>query len=310
MDSRVREKRGLFAVYLGMVANVILAGFKTVAGVLGHSPALLSDGINSTSDVVYYIVVSIFVRRAAKPADREHPYGHRQLESISALVVGAFVMTAAVVIFWDSVNDVYDLFVSPSHYGGTASYTLWIALGTVVIKIILHRVTRRIGRQIDNPAILALASDHRNDIFSASAATMGIFFGREGFPWLDPLAGALVALVVLHTGIEILRNSASDLMDTIPGNELARQILDIVRAVPGVIDVQEIHAHRFGPFLVVNITIGLDASLTVAEGDVIATAVEDSLVRRVELVRRVYVHYHPPNPTTSDGLPLSANGSA
>jgi cation diffusion facilitator family transporter len=96
-----RNRKGNQAVVIGLLANIFLAGLKTSIGILGHSPALLADGINSTSDVAYYIVVSIFVRLAGKPADEEHPYGHNQLESIGALVVGSFVITTAVAIFWN-----------------------------------------------------------------------------------------------------------------------------------------------------------------------------------------------------------------
>ncbi|MCK7481890.1 MAG: cation transporter [Candidatus Moduliflexus flocculans] len=86
---------------------------------MGHSPALLADGINSTSDVAYGIIVKVFIRKARKPADDEHPYGHRQLESIAAVVVGAFVLTTAVAIFWDAINRVYDLLAAGGRRRGS-----------------------------------------------------------------------------------------------------------------------------------------------------------------------------------------------
>jgi cation diffusion facilitator family transporter len=153
--------------------------------------------------------------------------------------------------------------------------------------------TRRIGRQTRNPAVYALAYDHRNDIFAAGAAAIGIFLGRMGYPWVDPLAGAIVAGMILLTGIEILRESSDDLMDTVPGRDLEKQINDIIKDISGVHDIEEIHAHRFGPYLVVNITIGIDGELSVAEGDLIATRVEKRLCEEIELLQRVHVHYHP-----------------
>src|SRR5574337_1606554 len=98
-----RDRKSLLAVNLGLGVNIVLSALKTTFGVLGHSPALLAEGINSVSDVAYYIVASIFVRLANKPADADHPYGHRQLESIASLVVGAFVVSTAVLVFWVSV---------------------------------------------------------------------------------------------------------------------------------------------------------------------------------------------------------------
>lgn len=291
-----RKRKSILTVNLGLVANIFLAGLKTSIGILGHSPALLADGINSVSDVAYGIVVSVFIRLAGKPPDEEHPYGHDQMESVAAVVVGSFVMTTAIAIFWDAVNSVYDLLVGQGDFSGAAIAALRVALLTVVLKLGLTIWTQRIGRQTQNAAVLALAYDHRNDVFSASAATIGIFFGRMGYPWVDPLAGAMVALIILRTGIEILRESTADLMDTLPGQALDQQITELLSPILGVKQIEEVHAHRFGPYLVVNVTIGVDGSLSVAEGDRIAIQVERTLIEHVEFMRRVHVHYHPAIP--------------
>lgn len=284
-----------------MAANVFLAALKTGIGILGHSPALLADGVNSTSDVAYGIVVSVFMRLARKPPDEEHPYGHDQMESVAAVVVGSFVMTTGIAIFWDAVSSVYNLLVGQDNFGGAAIAALWVALLTVVLKLGLTIWTRRIGQQTQNTAVLALAYDHRNDVFSASAVTMGIFFGRMGYSWVDPLAGAMVALIILRTGIEILRESTADLMDTVPGQTLRRQITALLDPIPGVKRIEEVQAHRFGPYLVANVTIGIDGSLNVAEGDRIATQVEPTLIEHIEYMRRVHVHYHPATPPELPG---------
>lgn len=291
----VKEKRDhvILAVNIGLAANILLAALKTSIGILGHSPALLADGINSTSDVAYGIVVSVFVRLAGKPPDDEHPYGHSQMESIAALVVGSFVITTAVAIFWNAVDSVYDLLIGQGDFGGATASALWVAALTVSLKLVLTSWTQRVGQRTRNAAVLALAYDHRNDVLAALAATVGIFFGRIGYPWVDPLAGAIVALIILRTGIEILRDSTSDLMDTLPGRALTRQITELLTPIPGVRQIEEIHAHRFGPYLVVNVTIGVDGSLSVFEGDKIATQVERVLIERIEYMRRVHVHYHP-----------------
>ena len=291
--SEQRKRQSVLTINLGLAANILLAALKTGIGIVGHSPALLADGVNSTSDVAYGIVISVFMRLAGKPPDDEHPYGHSQMESIAAVVVGSFVMTTAIAIFWDAVNSVYDLQAGHGDFGGASIGALWVGLFTVLLKLGLTVFTQRVGRHTQNVAVLALAYDHRNDVFSALAATVGIFFGRMGYPWVDPLTGALVALIILRTGIGILRESTADLMDTLPGRALAQQITQLLRPVPGVQQIEEIHAHRFGPYLVVNVTIGVDGSLSVAEGDRIATQVEHTLIEHVEFMRRVHVHYHP-----------------
>ena len=288
-----RDRKSLRAVNLGLGINILLSVVKTIFGVLGRSPALLAEGVNSTSDVAYYVVASIFVRLANKPADNEHPYGHRQLESIASLVVGAFVVATAVAVFWNAVDKIWELVDGKLSTLGSHPFALWVALGTVAIKIVLYFYVRKLGRETRNPVVDALAYDHRNDILSAAAASIGIFFGQRGLPWLDPLAGALVALLILRTGVFILRESSVDLMDAVPSQELAIQIVSLLKTLPGVEQLEEMQAHRFGPHIVVNLTIGIDGALTVTQGDAIASQVETLLYESVSNLRRVPVHYHP-----------------
>jgi cation diffusion facilitator family transporter len=148
---------------------------------------------------------------------------------------------------------------------------------------------------------MAFAYDHRNDIFSACAAMIGIILGRLGYPWFDPLAGALVSLVILRTGIDILRESTADLMDTVPGKTLRKEIDDLLVPIEHIKQIDEVQAHRFGPYLAINITVCVDGHLSVREGDQIATCVEKELMNNIASVRQVHVHYHPyPHPGQVD----------
>ncbi len=295
MDHETLDRKNLLAINLSLTANILLAVLKTVVGIVGHSQALLADGINSTSDAVYLVIVRIFMRLAGQPPDREHPYGHRQLESIAAVVVGAFVMTTAIVIFWNAINDAYRLATGMEESEAAMTVTLWVALLTVVLKISLAVVTDRIGRQTGSIAVLAVARDHRNDMFSITAAALGIFFSRLGYIWVDPLAAALVALVILHTGVTILRESSSDLMDVLPSRPVLQRIRGSIERIADVRQLEQIHVHRIGMYLLVDVTIGIDGTLTVAQGDQIATQVEHSLFENIEYLRHVSVHYHPAN---------------
>jgi len=297
MDPAARSKLSNLAVSLALFSNVVLAILKTGIGIVGHSPALLADGINSTSDVVYNIVVSIFVRAAHAPADDEHPYGHTQFESVGALVVGAFVITTAVTIFWDSINSLFDFFKGIGDFAGSARYTLYVALFTVLIKGFLTFFTRKMGKKTNNPSVIALAQDHRNDIFSAIAVVIGITMSQFGYHWVDPLAGAVVAVVILRTGIGILRDSTDDLMDTVPGQALNIQIHELACQVPGVQAVDSAKAHRFGQYLVINLAIFVDGAISVDQGDRIADQVEETLVDGIDFVRAVHVHFHSKNGT-------------
>ncbi len=134
MQTAERTQKSMWAVRTGLVVNLFLALLKTSVGVIGHSPALLADGVNSTSDVAYYLVVAVFMRLAGKPPDYEHPYGHRQLESIAALVVGSFVIATAVAIFWNAIDSIFDLYAGVSSFQGSATIALWVALFRLRLK--------------------------------------------------------------------------------------------------------------------------------------------------------------------------------
>jgi len=293
IDTRSRQRSAELVVDIGLFFNIVLAAVKIITGILGHSQGLLADGINSVSDVIYFIVVKIFVRLSGKPADYEHPYGHHQLESIAALVVGAFVITTGAAIFWDSVNFAFDLFVGAAPKLKIPMFALFAALATIVVKVFLMLHAKRISKKTGNLVISALAQDHCNDIFSSTGAAVGIFLSMLGFPWLDPAAGALVAVIVAKTGLDILREASSDLMDNVPSKEIASRIHELLNGVEEIKSIELIHAHRFGPYLVVNLTICIDGDLSVREGDKIADMVESTLIGGIEMLRKVYVHYHP-----------------
>jgi len=288
-----RNGRSMLAVNLALVANIFLALIKTTIGITGHSPALLADGVMSTSDVAYNLVVAIFVRLSNKPADREHPFGHNQLESIAALTIGAFILTTGIGIFWDAVNAVYDQLSGQLILQPATLLAFWAAVLSIGMKVGLFWYTNRIGKRYNNPAVVALAYDHRNDIFSAAAALVGITLGRAGFAWVDPLAGALVALVVLRTGAQILRDSASGLMDTVPGEALEKQVVETLKLVPGVCRVEDVNAHRFGPYLVIYLTICVDGDISVRQGDDITAMAEKKLKESIQFLRVAHIHYHP-----------------
>jgi cation diffusion facilitator family transporter len=289
----LKDRKNLLAVNLSLATNLLLAVGRTVVGIVGHSPALLADGINSTSDVAYLIVVRIFMILARKPPDREHPFGHRQLESIAALVTGSFVMATAVAIFWNAINQVYQLLSGRSEFHGAAAIALWVALFSGLVKVGLYLFTSSISRQTGSLAVLALARDHRNDVFSVGTATLGIVLARAGYVWFDPLAAAVVALVILGTGITILRDSSASLMDLFPSQPVAQRIRALLEEVPGIDEVEETRVHQIGHYLMVDVVIGVEGTLTVAAGNEIATQAEERLYRNLDFLRHVSVHYHP-----------------
>ena len=291
---RDRDKLTTLTVNLGLFTNILLSIAKTAVGIVGHSPALLADGINSTSDAVYYIAVKVFMHQAQKPPDKEHPYGHRQLETISAIVVGAFIITTGIAIFWGSVNKVYELVVGTAQ-GQRASYwALVIALLTLTLKIFLYHFTKSNAKETENPTLRALANDHFNDIMATLAVIIGVVLGRMGWYWMDPAAGALVAIFIIKTGAEIIMENSGELMDSFPDRGFKQEVREIAMKVPGIRGIEELGVHRYGPYFIINMTVGVDGLITVDAGHKISEEVEAKLMHRFggEL-RKINIHYHP-----------------
>lgn len=294
--SETRTQKSTLAVRLGLFSNIFLSLGKTGIGLLAHSPALLAEGINSTSDVAYYLIASIFARLARQPADDEHPYGHQQFESIAALTVGAFIITTGITVFWHAIEQTLALLESGTVSGGAGPLALWMALITIGIKAWLSWFVQRLGRDLHNPMVTAMAYDHRNDLFSASAAALGIFLGQRGLPWVDPLAGALVSLLILRTGIQIVQEASDELMDTVPSRDLLEKVSAVLTLSAPSAHLEEMQAHRFGQHLVIILTIGLDGQMTLYEGDALSSQVEQALHHALPHLRRVHIHYHPSTP--------------
>jgi len=287
---RDRDSLTSIAVNLGLVSNVILAALKTSIGILGHSPALLADGVNSTSDVVYYIVVKIFMKHAKKPADKEHPYGHRQLESIAAIVVGAFILTTGIAIILESINKVYELITQTEIGRGASAWALVIAIGTFLLKLVLYYYTKKAVKRTNNPTLRALANDHLNDIMAAGAVIVGVILGRLGYYWMDPAAGAVVAIYIIKTGVE----SSSELMDRVPDGDFARELRDQTLMVSGVKGIEELGVHRFGPYYTITMTITVAGNISINEGHEVSHEVERRLFDYFDNgLRNVHIHYHP-----------------
>lgn len=291
---RDRDKLASLTVNLGLFSNVLLSIVKTAVGIFGHSPALLADGVNSTSDVVYYIAVKIFMHQAQKPADNEHPYGHRQLETISAIVVGAFILTTGIAIFWESINKVYELAVGTETSTQASYWAIVIAVVTFILKLFLYAYTKANTKKTGNPTLRALANDHFNDIMASLAVIVGVVLGRMGWPWMDPAAGAVVAVYIIKTGVEIIMESSGELMDSFPDEGFKKDVRELALSVAGVRDIEELGVHRFGTYFIINMTIGVDGQISVDAGHCISEDIEARLMDRFggEL-SKINIHYHP-----------------
>jgi len=223
-DKHVASARRV--VWLGIYGDIILTIFKAVVGSLAKSPALLADALHSLSDIVGHFVTLICVQLARRPSNEVFPYGFGKFETVGSLLVAGLMIGAGVEIFWESVALIAKVL------SGVALETappglLFAAGGTafaaVIIKEILYQLTAREGRRQGSPMLETTAWHHRSDAMSSATALVGIAGTIMGIRWADPLAGSMVAFLVMSIGCQIAWKSVKELMDmSVPPETLER----------------------------------------------------------------------------------------
>ncbi|HVU27310.1 MAG TPA: cation diffusion facilitator family transporter [Verrucomicrobiae bacterium] len=285
-----RLQRSLRATFIGMVTNVFLSAAKLVAGIFGHSHALIADAIESFADVFSSIIVWRGVVLAAKPADEEHPYGHGKAEPLAAAIVAGMLMFAAGWIVIKALGEITQPRPSP------APFTLIILVAVVIVKEILFRFVRREGALADNSAVRADASHHRSDAITSFAAGVGIsisLIGGASYAAADDWAAIAAACVIAWNGFRLLRPSLNELMDTAPNREIRDEIRALAEKVPGVARVEKCFVRKMGYQFYVDMHVEVDPQMTVLRSHEIAHEIKDHVRAEISRVHDVLVHIEP-----------------
>jgi len=179
-------------------------------------------------------------------------------------------------------------------FQSASTFVVLIAFLTLMLKIYLYFYTKKNYTSTKNPTLFALAKDHLNDIMASGAVIVGVIMAKLGILWMDPAAGAIVAIFIVRTGISIIFQSSAELMDAIPDKEFGNRVREIALSVKGVRDIEDLGVHRFGPSYTIEMIIGVDGSITVDEGNKISHEVEEKLMNHFhDSLRRVTIHFHP-----------------
>ncbi len=276
---------GIKVTLVGAAANLFLSAIKFAGGWLGMSTALIADAVHSLSDLVTDFVVLAAHKIGMIPADDDHPYGHGRAETLGATLVGILIILAAVGIgleAWDVMQS------------GSDRIPTWVAAAAAVVSILvkegLFHYTVRVGEKTGSPSVVANAWHHRSDAISSVAALVGIGGALMGYPILDPLAGIVVALLILKVGIEIFLGGFRDLMDTGLSEEKIRRIQEVIDGIPEVIRYHDLRTRRVGGEIMMDVHIQVDHDLTVTEGHTIAERVRRNLIKNFSKIQDVLVH--------------------
>jgi len=291
-----RVSTGIRVTLQTVLVSSLLAVVKIATGWIGHSYALIADGIESLLDIFSSLVVWGGLRIAALPPDRNHPYGRGKAESLAAMVVAIGLLAAAVGLAIQSVREI----LTPHH--APAPYTLFVLLGVVVVKELLYRRLSRIGQAIFSTALRVDAWHHRSDALTSAAAFVGIsvaLLGGEGYESADDWAALIACGIIGWNGIRLLRSSATEVMDAAAPEPLDRAIRATADRVPGVERIEKCVARKSGPGWLVDIHVEVDGQLSVVEGHEIGHKVKAVLCASPLAVLGVLVHIEPSSRRTS-----------
>jgi cation diffusion facilitator family transporter len=286
-----RLQRGLRVTFLGLAINLVLAGIKLLAGIAGHSQALIADAVESFADVFSSIVVWRGLVVASEPADDDHPYGHGKAEPIATAIVSTMLLLAATGIALAALREILE-----PKGRGPEPFTLLVLIGVVVVKEGLFRLMLREGKSVESSAIRSDAWHHRSDAITSLAAALGIsiaLLGGPGFEMADSAAAIFAAGIIAWNGWRLLRPALNELMDMTPDLGLNARIKEIAGEISGVDEVEKCLVRKMGYHYFVDMHVRVDPLMTVERAHAIAHQVKDKVRREVPAVHDVLVHIEP-----------------
>ena len=291
----VREKEIYKVTLVGSVGNVALLTFKFIAGILGHSSAMIADAVHSLSDFVTDLVVLVFVSISAKPQDQSHDYGHGKFETIASFLIGlALVAAATGIVVSGSLNLVAwwhgEAIMAPGWIA------LWAALLSILIKELLYQYTARKGKQLDSQVMIANAWHHRSDALSSIGAAIGIggaiWLGNR-WTVLDPLASIIVGLMLVKVAWELLKTSIGELTECSLPEEMEQEIEQIIQSFADVQEPHNLRTRRIGSRIAIEAHIRMDGHLPLQVVHERATSIECKLKERFGVKTHVTLHMEP-----------------
>jgi cation diffusion facilitator family transporter len=282
------DKRARTVLIISTVANVVLMGLKLAAGILAHSRAMIADGVNSTLDIFFSVMILISFRLAAKPADKDHPYGHGNIEVLVAFLAALVIFGTGGYIIYDGIKNTFNPQIEVP-----GILALGAACFTIVTKILLYIYARSVSKKERSPAVKVQAADHLSDILATSAAFAGILLARLGIRFLDPVAAVVIGGFICWTGVKLVRENMHVLLDAHPEEKFFTKIKSCLAEFKEVTDVPLMRAHPVGTNYFLELTVAVEGNLSVREGHDIADRVRTKLLRCESSLRDVIVHVEP-----------------
>ncbi len=285
MNTEIREKKIQNVTLWGALVNLILTGLKLLAGLFGHSAAMVADGLHSLSDLLSDAVVLIFTHISSKGKDRDHAFGHGKFETFATLIVSVMLVIVGAGLMKQGVTSIICIL-----RGETIPSPGYIA------KVILFRVTSKVGRTLNSPIVIANAWHHRSDAMSSIGSLVGIGGALLlGNKWtiLDPLASCFISIAIIVVATKMGLPSISELLEASLPKDIEDDIRSIASAIPGVRNIHELKTRRNGMSYIIDAHILVDPTISVVASHDIATMVENALTQKFGMETQINIHVEP-----------------
>jgi len=289
LDSTQRKKAMDKATWWGLIVNLLLSIGKLVVGFIGHSQALIADGLHSLSDLVSDGMVLLATHHSNVDADEDHPYGHARYETFATITLAVLLTVVGAGIGIDAINRLmdYQSIATPTYL------TLIVAGISILSKEVLYQYTMIVARRVKSKLLEANAWHHRSDAISSIVVFVGIAGAMLGYPLLDSVAAIVVALMICKIAWDLGHQSFQELVDTGLEPETLQAMEATILAVDGVEQMHMLRTRRMGHSALADVHILVSPKLSVSEGHQISEAVEIALTNQFDEVNDITVHIDP-----------------
>lgn len=294
-DKVIREKEIYKVTLLGSFVNFLLVIFKFLAGIAGHSAAMLADAVHSLSDFITDVVVILFVRISNKPQDKSHDYGHGKYETLATALIGVALLGVGFGILWNGANEIL-AFMRGEQLRTPGMTALVAAVISILLKEILYRYTVRMGNKYNSQAVIANAWHHRSDAFSSIGTAVGIGGAiLLGPHWavLDPIAAVIVSFFIMRVSVKLLIPCIDELLEKSLPENVEREIEQIVLSFDGVTEPHHLRTRRIGNNYAIEVHVRMNGDISLYKAHETASAIEYKLKKRFGEDTHVGIHVEP-----------------
>jgi len=260
-DSNVREQYGKLGSIVGIVVNMFLFIIKFAVGTLAHSVSITGDAVNNLSDAGSSLITLVSFKMSNKPPDKDHPFGHARIEYIAASIVGFVIL----LIGWELIKTSYDKILHPNAIEFSI-ITVFILVFSILAKLWLYRLNIKVGKRINSSVMQATAADSLSDVMATSAVLASTIISPLINFQLDGYMGVAVAIFIMRSAINILKDMLDTLVGKMPSNELINMIVSYIRKYHGVMGIHDLVVHDYGPHrCFASVHVEVDARVDVLE---------------------------------------------